>query len=101
MKNHYLHLLITCGKNQSIALLETADKNQVKEVVKLIYNLSLNSSILSSNARKLLSKNKKLIIKITNKKNSDKTNYSLLRINSLKFFNILSASRNTLLKVLP
>ena len=101
MKNTYfLHLLLTCGKNQGKALLETADNKQVNSVVNVVYNLTLNSSVLNSHSKKLLSIHKKLIAKLLSKNKSIKSKYTIIRNNSVELYNLLISAKNTLLKVL-
>ena len=99
-QTNFFHLLLSCSKNQAIALLETANEEQVANTVIIIYNITLNSSVLSPQTQKLLSKHKKLISKITNRKNSDKKNYSIIRNNSSKIHNILLSAKKILIKVL-
>jgi hypothetical protein len=101
MRNlNYLQLIITCGKNQAIALLETSDDKQVKDLIKIIHNLELNSSILSHRSKKILKSYNKLIRKLTNSNNSKKKNYSLIRNNSKQVYNLLSSAKSVLSKVL-
>lgn len=99
-KQHYLALLLTCSINQGRALLETADKEQVIIIVQTIFNLTKNRSILSSKCRTLLKKHTKLITQLINRKNTDKKNYSLIRANSIKIFNLISSAKSALSKVL-
>ena len=47
MKNsHFFHLILLTTRNQAKALLETATKDQVLTIVKIIYNLNQNQSML-------------------------------------------------------
>jgi len=101
MRNlYFFHLLLSCSKTQGKALLETADREQVANLVNLIYNIVLNSSVLPAHTKKLLSKHKKLISKLTNKKNSDKKKYSIIRNNSSQIHSILLSGKKALIKVL-
>lgn len=100
MKNKYFfYLLLSCGKNQGIALLETADKHQTSELVNLLYNLTLNTKTLSPKTRIILKKNKKILSKLFNKKNTDKRNYSIIRNNSAKIYNLIKSAERVINKV--
>jgi hypothetical protein len=96
----FLQVLLTCEKNQAKALLETADPHQVGSIVKIIHNISQNSSLLSAQTQKLLTQYKTLILRLSNKNNSEKKNYSLIRNNSTQIYNLLHSSKKTLLRVL-
>ena len=101
MKNsHFFHLILLTTRNQAKALLETATKDQVLTIVKIIYNLNQNQSMLIPKTKSLLNKHKKLVSKITNKKNTDKKNYTLITKNWSKILNLISSSKNILLKVI-
>ena len=97
---HYLALLISCSRNQGRALLETADKDQVLMVVQTVFNLTKNRPVLSSKCKTLLKKHTKFISQLLNKKNTDKKNYSLIRSNSSKIFDLIYSARNTLSKAI-
>lgn len=99
-KQDFFNILLTCGENQAIALLETLDKSQVSALVYLFYNIRENKSCLSAQSRGILSKNQTIFSKLLNKKNSEKKNYLIIRNNSEKFYSILKSTRKVLLKVL-
>lgn len=98
--SHYLHLLLTCSKNQAKALLETADKSQVLSIVKVLYNLEQNTAVLSNLSKSLLKKHKKLLSQLVKKSNTDKRNYSLIRKNWIKIHSIIISAKPTLIKVI-
>ena len=101
MKNsHFFHLILLTTRNQAKALLETANKYQVLEIVKIIYNLNKNQQILLPKTKNLLNKHKSLISKLTHKNNTDKKNYTLIVKNWIKILNLISSSKNILLKVI-
>jgi len=101
MKNsNFLNLLLTCSRNQGRALLETADKSQVSDIVKTIYNLSKNESLLLPHTKTLLRRHAKLIERLTNKRASDKSSYSLIRKNWAKILSLLLSAKKILQTVL-
>ena len=101
MKNsHFFHLILLTTRNQAKALLETANKYQVLEIVKIIYNLNKNQQILLPKTKILLNKHKRLISKLTNKNNTDRKNYILIVKNWIKILNLISSAKNILLKVI-
>ena len=61
MKNsHFFHLILLTTRNQAKALLETATKDQVLTIVKIIYNLNQNQSMLIPKTKSLLNKQRNL-----------------------------------------
>jgi hypothetical protein len=97
---HYLHLLLACSKSQAKALLETADKSQVLSVVKVLFNLERNILLLSKYSKSLLRKHNKLLTHLLKRTNSDKTNYSLIKKNWVKIFQLLTSAKSILTKVI-
>lgn len=101
MKNlEFLHLLLSCSKNQAKALLETSDKSQAISIVTLLINLEKNISLLSSKAKKIIKTHKTIFKKLSSNRMQDKKNYSLISRNWLKVYNILIAAKDTLIKIL-
>ena len=98
--SHFFHLILLTTRNQTKALLETANKYQVLEIVKIIYNLNKNQQILLPKTKILLNKHKRLISKLTNKNNTDRKNYILIVKNWIKILNLISSAKNILLKVI-
>ena len=97
---HYLLLLINSQQNQGIALLETASPQQVVDLARVIYNLSANTDLVETKSKRILSKNKKLVKKLSDKKISEIGKYRIIRNNAKIIYQLLASSKNLLSKVL-
>lgn len=97
---HFMHLLLICSKNQARALLETSDKNQVKSLVVLLFNLEKNKEIIPTKAKSLVKTYNSIFKKLQSNRMQDKKNYSLISKNWLKIHKILLAAKPVLLNIL-
>jgi len=97
---NYLLLLLNSQQNQGIALLETASPQQVIDLAKVIFNLNANRQLLQPKSKSLLTKNKKIINKLIDKKISQLGKYRIIRNNARNILSLLTSCRNILSKAL-
>ena len=97
---HYLHLLLSCSRNQAKALLETADKSQVLSIVEVLFNLGKNTAVLSKPTKSLLKKHKRVLSYLTKNSNSDKKTYSMVKKHWVKIHKLLISAKSTLTKAI-